>query len=164
MTKYLTLILISIFFLNINAQNFKETEKKLIGKWIFVKTVDSNNNEINLIKQKGPNGMDMNIVAKGPVIEIYEDKTYTKKFTEVNTDSGNWKLISENEIEFEMVIPENSRQGKLIKQTQKFIPKKWRKDKDGSFLDASIDKIIGITENELKIEFQKNYIMIYRKS
>ncbi len=63
-----------------------------------------------------------------------------------------------------MVIPKNSRQGKLIVQTQKILPsKKWLKDENGNFLDASSDKIIELTKNEMKVKYEKDYILIYKK-
>ena len=63
-----------------------------------------------------------------------------------------------------MVIPKNSRQGKMIIQTQKLLPnKKWKKDGNGNFLDASSDKIIQLTENEMMIEYEKDYLLIYKK-
>ena len=36
--------------------------------------------------------------------------------------------------------------------------------KMGNFIDASSDKIIGITENEMKVEYEKDYVLIYKKS
>jgi len=64
----------------------------------------------------------------------------------------------------EMVIPKNSRQGRLIIQPQKILPnKKWRKDKDGNFLDSSSDLIIELTETEMKVEYKKDYLLVYKK-
>ncbi|PQB03334.1 hypothetical protein BST83_18730 [Polaribacter filamentus] len=72
-------------------------------------------------------------------------------------------MKSEDEIEYEMVIPKKSRQGKLIVATQKMINRKWEKDKKGNSLDKSISKIISISEFEMKIEYKKDYVMIFKK-
>lgn len=159
---------ISIFFLLLCSTLFgQETELKnenIIGKWNYIKTVDKNNEVVKYVYRTYPNGEKMKIVASGPNITLNSDGTYKKKFTEENTDSGKWKIISENEIEYIMVIPKNSRQGKMIIQTQKLLPnKKWKKDGNGNFLDASSDKIIQLTENEMMIEYEKDYLLIYKK-
>jgi antitoxin component YwqK of YwqJK toxin-antitoxin module len=143
---------------------FKNLEQLLIGKWEYINATDKENNSIQHIIRKYPNGKEMKIVASGPDITLNKDGTYEKKFTENNTDYGNWKFLSEKEIEYELFIPKDSKQGKLIIQTQKLLPnKKWKKDENGDFLDTSSDKIIEITENEMKIEYEKNYILIYKK-
>ncbi|MGY5351090.1 hypothetical protein ACXGQW_00715 [Wenyingzhuangia sp. IMCC45533] len=141
--------------LNVFSQNIKTD---LIGKWEFQKTIDKNENEIKEVK-RGENI----VKANGPDIIINEDGTYSKKFTEENIDKGNWKLVSENEIQFEMVIPKNSRQGKLIVFTQKLINKKWRKDNKGNFLDVSNDIVISINESEMRLVYEKEYIQLFRK-
>ena len=86
-----------------------------------------------------------------------------KKFTEVNSDKGVWKLISNNQIEYEMIIPKDSRQGNMILQTQELLEKKWRTDNKGNFLDASTDKIVLLTKTEMRIEYYKKYVLVYRK-
>jgi hypothetical protein len=105
----------------------------------------------------------MKIVASGPNITINENGTYEKKFTEDNTDYGNWKFLSEKEIEYELVTPINSRGGKLITQTQKFIKNRWEKDGNGNYLEKNKDIIILLTNSEMKVEHQKDYILIYKK-
>jgi len=160
---------ISILFLLLCSTLFGQENKlitdNIIGEWNYIKTVDKNNEEVKYVYRTHPNGEKMKIVASGPNIILNLDGTYRKKFTEENTDIGNWKIKSKNEIEYEMVILKNSRQGKLIIQTQKFMPdKKWRKDEKGNFLDASSDKIIELTETEMKVEYEKDYILIYKKT
>ena len=143
------------------------SEQTLVGNWEFVKTLDQNGKEIKKITldRKTSNGKPMTLIANGPDIIIKSDGTYTKIFTPENSDYGIWRIKSSNEIEYEMVIPENSRQGQLIIQTQKFFPdKKWRKDEKGNFLDASSDKIIELTETEMKVEYEKKYYLIYKKT
>ncbi|MGK0448969.1 MAG: hypothetical protein ACJA2M_002771, partial [Polaribacter sp.] len=112
---------------------------------------------------KGPDGKEIKIVANGPDITINKDYSYVKRFTEVNSDNGIWKLISENEIEFEMLIPKDSRQGNMIIQTQKLLGKEWRTDKNGNFLDASTDKILSIDKDRMTIEHEGKYILIYKR-
>jgi len=149
-----------------NQIDITNSEKNLIGEWKFVKTIDQNGNEVKKISldRNMPNGKPMTLVAKGPDIIINSDGTYTKIFTPENSDNGNWRIKSSNEIEYEMVIPENSRQGKLIIQTQKILPnKKWRKDDNGNFLDSSSDKIIELTEKEMKVEYEESYLLVYKK-
>jgi hypothetical protein len=111
--KIATLILSFLCFtsFNLKAQTnnkFDKTaiEKSLIGKWIFVEAVDKDNKKVDYFIQdyKGPDGKEIKIVASGPDVTINKDYSYVKKFTEVNSDKGTWKLISENEIEFEMPI------------------------------------------------------------
>jgi hypothetical protein len=160
-------ILLCLMTFNLNAQTKEnvDTTKLLIGQWIFVKTLDSNNNEVKYVNQdyKGPDGSDIQIVANGPDITINADHTYVKKFTDVNSDRGNWRLISNNEVEYEMLIEKDSRQGNMIKQTQELLGKKWRTDSKGNYLDASSDKIVLLTENEMRVEYHKKYVLVYRK-
>jgi hypothetical protein len=159
--------LLCLMTLNLKAQTKKnaDTTKLLIGQWIFEKTLDANNIEVKYIKQdyKGPEGNDIEIVANGPDITINSDHTYIKKFTNINSDKGNWRLISDNEVEYEMVIEKNSRQGNMIHQAQELMGKKWRTDSKGNYLDASSDKIILLTENEMRVEYHKTYVLVYRK-
>lgn len=152
------------FSTQVNKLTFKNLEQLLIGKWEYVKTIDKENNAIQHIIRKLPNGEEMKIIASGPDITIHKDGTYEKKFTENNTDYGSWKFLSEKEIEYEMFIPKDSRQGRLIIQTQKLFPnKKWEKDKNGNFLDASSVKIIELTATEMKVEYEKDYALVYKK-
>jgi hypothetical protein len=160
-------ILLCLITFNLNAQTKEniDTTRLLIGQWIFVKTLDSNNNQVKYVTQdyKVPNGSDIQIVANGPDITINADHTYIKKFTNINSYKGNWRLISNNEVEYEMVIEKDSRQGSMIKQTQEFLGKKWRTDAKGNYLDASSDKIVLLTENEMRVEYHKKYVLFYRK-
>jgi hypothetical protein len=151
---------------NESGIDITKSEQTLIGKWEFIKTLDQNGKEVKKISldRSMPNGKPMTLNANGPNIIINSDRTYTKVFTPENSDTGYWRIKSENEIEYEMVIPKDSRQGRLILQTQKLLPnKKWRKDDNGNFLDASSDKIIELTETEMKVEYEKEYYLIYRK-
>ena len=161
-------ILFYLVAFNLNAQTTVKVDstKLLIGQWFFVKTLDANNNEVKYIIQdyKGPDGSDIQIVANGPDITINADHTFVKKFTEVNSDKGNWRLASNNEVEYEMVIKKNSRQGNLIKKTQELLGKKWQIDSKGNYLDTSFDKIVLLTENEMRVEYHKKYVLVYRKS
>jgi len=160
-------ILLCLISFNLNAQNkgIGDTTNLLVGQWIFIKTLDANNNEVKYVNQdyKGPDGNDMQIEANGPDITINADHTYIKKFTEVNSDKGVWELISNNQIEYEMVIPKDSRQGNMIVQTQELLGKKWRTDYNGNFLDTSKDKIVLLTETEMRIEYYKKYVLVYKK-
>jgi hypothetical protein len=159
--------LLCLMTLKLNAQTTEnaDTTKLLIGQWIFVKTLDANNNEIKYVIQdyKGPDGNDIQIVANGPDITINSDHTYVKKFTDVNSDKGNWKLISNSEVEYEILTEKDSRQANMIKQAQELFGKKWRTDSKGNYLDASSDKIILLTENEMRVEYHKSYVLVYRK-
>lgn len=160
-------ILLCLITFNLNAQKKENsnTTKLLIGQWFFAKTLDANDNEVKFVTQdyKGPDGSDIQIVANGPDITINDDHSYIKKFTDVNSDKGIWRLISNNEIEYEMVIEKDSRQGNMIKQTQELLGKKWQTDSKGNYLDASSDKIVLLTENEMKVEYHKKYVLVYRK-
>jgi hypothetical protein len=160
-------ILLYLISFNVNAQTKENIDirQQLIGQWVFVKTLDANNNEVKYVAQdyKGPDGSDIQIVANGPDITINADHTYVKKFTDVKSDKGNWKLISNNQVEYELVIPKDSRQGSMIKQTQELLGKKWRTDSIGNYLDASTDKIVLLSENEMRVEYHKKYLLVYRK-
>ena len=161
--KLLFGIIICLIFSNLNAQDSETIKNKLIGKWDYLKTVDSEKKSVEYIIKKYPSGKEMKVKTNGPNIIIDKNGKYSKQFTLENTDFGNWRLKSENEIEYEMVIPKNSRQGKLIIATQKMIKRKWEKDKKGNFLDKSVSKIISISEFEMKIEYEKKYVMIFKK-
>lgn len=152
---------------NKSGIDITDSEQTLIGKWEFIKTIDQNGKEVKKISldRNMPNGKPMTLNANGPDIIINSDGTYTKIFTPENSDTGIWRIKSNNEIEYEIVIPEDSRQGRLIIQTQKMLPnKKWRKDENGSFLDASSDLIIELTETEMKVEYEKDYLLVYKKT
>lgn len=159
------LICFSSFILKAQSNDSLALKKILVGDWEYIKTTDLSNNEVKYVNQdyKNPDGSEMQIIASGPEIILKGNYTYLKKFSNENSDSGVWKLISPNEIEFEMIISKDSRQGKLIIQAQKLLGKKWREDKKGNFLDSSIDKIISLTENEMKLQYRSKYILVYRK-
>jgi len=160
-------ILLCLITFNLNAQTKENIDTALlIGQWVFVKTLDSNNNEVKYITQdyKFPDGSDIQIVANGPDITINADHTYVKKFTDVNSDKGKWKMVSNNEIDYEMVITKDSRQGNMIKQAQELLGKKWRTDSNGNYLDGSTEKIVLLTEDEMRVEYHKKYVLVYRKN
>ncbi len=56
-------ILLCIMTFNLSAQTTEkvDTTKVLIGQWVFVKTLDANNNEVKYVTQdyKGPDGSDI---------------------------------------------------------------------------------------------------------
>jgi hypothetical protein len=159
-------ILLCLINFNLNAQTKENIDTTLlIGQWIFVKTLDSNNNEVKYITEdyKFSDGRAFQIAAKGPDITINVDHTYVKKFTDVNSDKGNWKMISNNEIEYGMLIAKDSREGNMIKQAQELLGKTWRTDSNGNYIDGSTDKIILLTENEMRVEYHKIYVLVYRK-
>ena len=85
------------------------------------------------------------------------------KFTEVNTDIGNWKLLGKNKIIYKMIIKKNSKDGDMLTETQKVLDVKWDLDKDGNYINNSTDEIISINETELRIKYEKKYILIYKK-
>ncbi len=153
----------------IHEKDFSEKLKNrafnqlIIGKWNYIKSTDKENKPIEHIIRKYPNGKEMKIVASGPNIIINKDGTYEKKFTKENTDYGNWEMLTEDEIKFEMVIPKNSEQAKFIAIAQKAMGKKWKEDEKGNYLDSSTDKIISLTETIMKIEYEKDYVLIYKK-
>ena len=165
MRTQLQLFLTLLFFCTtLFGQETEINSQNLIGEWICVKVVDKNNQEVKQVYRTYPNGLKMKIAAKGPDITIHADGTYQKKFTEEFIDRGNWRIKSQTEIRYEMVIPKNSRQGKLIIETQKLLPdKKWEKDENGNFLDGSTDKIILFTKNEMRVEYEKEYVLVYQK-
>ena len=55
------------------------------------------------------------------------------------------------------------RGGKLIKQTQKFVKNRWEKDGKGNYTEKIKEKIIALTNSEMKVEHQKDYLLIYKK-
>ena len=164
----LSLLISTIAFSQDNGEvDLSKIDKTLIGEWKFIKTVDQNGNEVKSITvdRKMPDGKPITLKANGPDILINEDGTYVKKFTPENSDTGVWRIKSNDEIEYEMIIPENSRQGQLLVQTRKMFPnKKWRKDEKGNFLNASTDKILELTTMEMKVEYEENYVLVYKKS
>ncbi|MEI6410517.1 MAG: hypothetical protein WCR52_14100, partial [Bacteroidota bacterium] len=62
-----------------------------------------------------------------------------------------------------MVIPKDSPQGNMMKQIQERLSEKFRTDSKGNYLDSSTDKIILLTETEMRIEYGKKYALVYRK-
>ncbi len=161
--KFILGVVFCIILSNLSAQVSDSINQKIIGKWNYIKTIDKENNSVEYIIRKYPGGTEMKIKTNGPKIIINKNGTYSKQFTEENIDTGNWKMKSENEIEYEMVIPKNSRQGKLIAATQKSINKKWRTDKNGNFLDASTNTILSLSKSEMTIEYEKDYVMIFKR-
>ncbi|MGR7813416.1 hypothetical protein [Lacinutrix undariae] len=57
----------------------------------------------------------------------------------------------------------NSEQAKFIAIAQKAMGKKWKEDEKGNYLDSSTSKIISLTDTIMKIEYEKNYVLIYKK-
>ena len=166
---YLLITLLSLITLFGNAQSTinvtANVEKLLIGEWNFVKTVDEKNNEVQFITKeyKDPFGEFIQVVAKGPELKINKDHTYLMTFTEENSEIGNWKLVNENTIIYKMIIPSKSKEAQLINETQNLLDVKWDLDRDGNYINTSTDEIIFISANELKIRYEKKYILIYNK-
>jgi hypothetical protein len=161
--RYLILSLSLLFFIKSNGQENEKMKNNFIGKWEYIKTVDKEDKTVKFIMRKYPNGKEMKIVASGPDIIISPDGTYKKKFNQENTDLGNWRILSDTEIEYELLTPMNSRGGKLIKQTQKFVKNRWKKDGKGNYTEKIKEKIISITDSEMKVERLKDYLLIYKK-
>lgn len=172
--KQIILLLFCLFGLFANAQikmskkdslEIAKVEKLLIGEWNFIKTVDKNNKVIKYVTKeyKDPFGEEIQIVANGPELKLNENHTYLMKFTEVNTDIGNWKLLGKNKIIYKMIIKKNSKDGDMLTETQKLLDVKWDLDKDGNYINNSTDEIISINETELRIKYEKKYILIYKK-
>lgn len=145
-------------------ENFPKINNLLIGKWSFVKTIDKNNNIIETIEKTYGSDNKSTIKTNGPEIEIFKNGSYKKKFNSENTDKGNWILLSENEIEFQMSISPNSDKGKLLMFTEKLMNKKQERDNRGNFLNKSTDKIISLTKDEMKLEYENNYLQVYIKT
>lgn len=143
--------------------SFKNLERILVGKWNYIETLDKNNESVKHTIRKYPNGKEMKIVASGPNITINENGTYEKKFTEQNSDFGNWKFLSDKEIEYELVTPINSKSGNLITKTQQFLNKKWEKDGKGNYIEKITETILSLTDSVMKIQYQNDYILIYKK-
>lgn len=165
-----TLFIITLFISTIAIGQTKvdltNSKEMLIGEWKFVKVIDQAGNEVKQIKRnlKVPNLEPITINASGPDIIVNSDGTYTKIFTPKNSDTGNWRIKSNKEVEYEMVIPIDSRQGRMIIQTQKIFPdKKWKKDGKGNFLDASTDTIIALSKTTMKVVYEKEYVLVYKK-
>ena len=172
--KQIIILLFCLFGLSVNAQiktsekdslEIAKVEKLLIGEWNFIKTVDKKNNEIKYVIKdyKDPFGEEIKIVANGPELKLNENHTYLMKFTEINSDIGNWKLLSKNKIIYKMVIKKNSKDGEMLTETQNVLEAKWDLDKDGNYINNSTDEIISINETELRIKYEKKYILIYKK-
>ena len=167
--KYLLTILITLITLYGKAQSKLnenvEVEKLLIGEWNFIKTVDEKNNEVKYIIKdyKDPFGEDIQVVANGPELKISQDHTYLMKFTEINSEIGNWKLLGTTKIIYKMIIRQNSEGAQLINETQKLLDVKWDLDKNGNYINTSTDEIISINEDEMRIKYEKKYILIYNK-
>lgn len=111
-------------------------------------------------ENKVPSGINSKFVANGPDITINANHNYVKKFTAVHADKGNWKLVADNSIQHEMVIPNNSSQGNLIKQTQGLTGIKWRTDAKVNYLDTSTGTIILLTASEMRSKHEKNYVQV----
>lgn len=167
--KYLLTILITLITLSGKAQSKLnenvEVEKLLIGEWNFIKTVDEKNNEVKYITKdyKNPFGEDIQVAAIGPELNLNQDHTYLMKFTEINSEIGNWKLLSNNMIIYKMIIRKNSKNAQLVYETQKLLDVKWDLDKQGNYINTSTDEIISINEDEMRIKYEKKYILIYNK-
>ncbi|EDP95352.1 hypothetical protein U8527_16140 [Kordia algicida OT-1] len=159
-------LLLSTIAIDQTKVDLTNSKEMLIGEWKFVKVIDQAGNEVKQIKRnlKVPNLEPITINASGPDIIVKADGTYTKVFTPKNSDTGNWYIQSKNEILYQMVIPINSRQGRMIIKTQEIFPdKKWEKDGKGNFLDGSIDTITELTKTTMKVVYEKDYVLVYAK-
>ena len=161
--KIIATLILCLSYIITQAQNHEEIEQKLIGEWSYIKTIDSLGNNVEAVNKYNVNGKETKIIASGPYLIINSDKSYTAVFSEIHSDTGNWELISKDEIEYEIVIPKESRQGRLIIQTQKILNKKWRQDDKRNFLDEHSEKILLLTDDRMEIEYETYYKLIYNK-
>lgn len=168
-TIIFSLLSVSVYSqsLNDNIINIEisKIEKLLIGDWKFVKTIDSNNKEVKRILKdyKFADGSDIIISADGPDLSFSSDRTYTKIFTKKNSDKGFWRLIEKNKIAYKLLTLKNSENGTMISQAEGKMKVKWEVDENGNYVDTVTDEIILINEKELRIKYEKKYVLIYSK-
>ena len=168
----IVLLLFCFCILSLKAQvkikdslEIAKVEKLLVGEWNFIKTVDKKNTVIKTITKdyRDPFGEQIEIVANGPELKLNVDHAYLMKFTEVNSEIGKWKLVSKNKIIYKTIIRKNSKGGEMLAETQKALNVKWDLDKDGNYINNSTDEILSISATELKIKYEKKYVLIYKK-
>lgn len=87
------------------AQNSKTKKHLLLGKWYFKQAIDENGQEVIL---KDLNGQyEIGIIE--PDIEFFDNQTYKKvlRIDPENIQTGKWKLIENEEVEFTFLIEQN---------------------------------------------------------
>lgn len=144
--KRIVLILVLLLSVVVNAQDVK---KMLVGKWVYVKTIDKSNKQLE---------GNSSSAQMGKQIVIGQDNTFKNDF-----EDGNWQLLSDDEIEFECIVPENSKRGRAIVLDQKMGGKKRRTDGRGNFLDTSLSRIVSITPKEIKLLYDDEQYQVYKK-
>ncbi len=143
------------------AQNIEKNE--LFGNWIFVELQNDKGEKITEIpvsKLEKELGIKVEKVNR-PDILLKENGEYEQKFTETNTDTGFWKLISKtNELNFELRISPNDKLLKYLKQV-KIV----RKSEDGFYYQNPIkDKILFYKKDSLVLSDDKpEYYRIYKR-
>ncbi len=168
------LIINSVFCQNdgTSSNDLDELRSQLVGNWKFVKVVDDKENQIESIKKDGiPNappgfGSDKNgkitIKASGPDLTFNNDSTYSMKFNPGKTETGKWRLISKNELEYIDITNKGTSAFNTLEATAKMFNKKLDYDKDGNII-SSISYYIILSKNELRIKYEEKYFQVYMK-
>lgn len=126
---------------------------KIIGIWEFVKTTDSQGNNIDSYKRSFGT-----VQATGPKLIYNKDKTYTKVFTPENSDNGYWKFNPKiSTIEHDLYIDSTDWIGKDLIKRKLAIKKS-----DGKYYEPIQDKIFKLEEKEMWID-NRGLINIYKK-
>ena len=144
-----------------------DTTAMLVGFWKFDKVLNTEGVEVEEITKQLPNGQTLSQKTNQPHILLRGDGQYAKVFfvgdSILNIDRGQWKLASNNHVDFTMVIPSDSRQALLIKASIEAGIGKWKKDEHGNFLDMHDQHIISISTEELTLSTNENLSAKYNR-
>jgi len=132
-----------------------QLNKKLIGKWEFVKLTDKNGIKVDTIFH----GKEIEL-ASGPLLNYKQDGTYTKIFNSKNTDNGTWNYNRKSKSIIQKLIykkPYGFAAKYLIQNGHA------KKDKNGEYYEIITDKVIELTNTKLVILARQERQRIYRK-
>lgn len=172
MKKIFLLLLLPVLMQQLNAQNILEkskVEKLLSGKWSYVMTVNEKNEQIKYIEKQPDPKLHQTKIQRQKInpqdISLNENGSFSKDYQGYNFDSGKWKLIKDNLIEFKTMIPKDSGLGQFMKKNEKekTFDTKFKKDKEGNYFIDQNAKIISISDTELRITNKDNLITVYKK-
>lgn len=137
-----------------------KTEIVLVGNWEFKVLQNKNEDKLDTIRNTRLTHQfgGFELVNRAD-IKFNGDGTYEKQFTPTNIDTGKWEFDDKsNEIIFYLFIDPETFVGKdLIKKGLAV------KHSDGKYYERLTEKLISVTENELRIIEKSNRIKVYKR-
>ena len=161
-------IVLSIWTLSTYSQTstLDDRTQVLTGVWHFEKVLDKDGNQVEHTVKATPGapfGNTAKIKATGPEMNLNADRTYVLKFNAQNSDSGIWNLVAADSLELKLVTLKGSSDFNMLKSAADMFGKKLTYDKVGNIVERNIRVITDLNTNELRIQYETDYEMVYSK-